>query len=255
MTEKLDGAFRLHPPPHSKVKEIYGDLNFPVEHPGNSLLPYVIINMVSSLDGKVSVIGKSGAIGSRLDRSVMRTLRSKVDAVMIGAGTLRAEKVSLTSEGRRTPEPTAVIVTSSLDIPMENLLYASKDNTIILVPKGSDKKNKEKTARLSERAEVLPCEADENGIDFSEALKNLKESHEVGSVLLEGGPSISHAFISRDLVAEIFLTLSPKLLGGLPKESIGILSGKILDLAPVPKLLSIHKSESTDELFLRYRIP
>ncbi|MDX6379365.1 MAG: hypothetical protein QOI57_389, partial [Rubrobacteraceae bacterium] len=49
--------------------------------------------MITSVDGKAAVGGKAGSIGSPTDRTVMRTLRSHADAVMIGAGTLRAERL------------------------------------------------------------------------------------------------------------------------------------------------------------------
>lgn len=250
--------FRIYPPPYCGVERIYGDLSFPESTPNAPDLPYVLLNMVSSLDGKVSVQGKSGAIGSRVDRETMRVLRSKVDAVMVGAGTLRAEKVSLVSEGRKEPEPKAIIVTGSLDVPLENLLDSTKEGTLIMVPKapkGGKAADEEKLKRLFNRANILYCETDMDGrIDFTKALVSLKDGFHVNSLLLEGGPSLSHALVSRGLVSEIFLTLSPKLLGGSRDGSIGILNGKALENAPTPKLISMHKSDPEGELLLRYRV-
>ena len=84
---------RLYPPPRQEVSAIYEDLSPSWRRDGER--PYVILNMVSSLDGRTAIEGKAAGIGSTTDRKTMRTLRSKVDAVMIGAGTLRAEKLSL----------------------------------------------------------------------------------------------------------------------------------------------------------------
>ena len=58
---------------------IYTGLRFP---PAAEARPYTVINMVSSVDGEVSVCGRAGGIGGEADRRVMRTLRSKVDAVV-----------------------------------------------------------------------------------------------------------------------------------------------------------------------------
>src|SRR5215208_5128535 len=57
--------------------------------------PFVFLNMVQSADGKTAIEGKASRLGTDNDRSVMRTLRSRADAVMIGGGTIRAERLSL----------------------------------------------------------------------------------------------------------------------------------------------------------------
>ena len=67
--------------------------------------------------------GKAAGIGSATDRRTMRTLRFKVDAVMVGAGTLRAEKLSLgldPTDG--VPQPLAIIITNTADYRWRNTL-------------------------------------------------------------------------------------------------------------------------------------
>ena len=54
--------------------------------------PYVMLNMVSTADGRASIGGRSGPIGNRADRELFHGLRSTVDAVMVGAGTVRMER-------------------------------------------------------------------------------------------------------------------------------------------------------------------
>lgn len=249
-------ARRVFPPPCEEVEEIYGDLGFPRENPSDPTLPYVAINMVSSVDGKVSLEGKSGAIGGGADRAAMRVLRSKADAVAVGAGTLRAEKVSLTSGGRRTPEPKAVLATASLSLPMGNLVDARREGTIILVPGGiCGEAEREAARRLEDYAEVVYAKAGPGGwIDFAEALRALKVLHGINILLLEGGPGMNSEFVSRGLASEIFLTVSPKLLGGSPGESIGILSGRQIQKPPNAALSSVHVSSPDGEVFLRYKL-
>jgi riboflavin-specific deaminase-like protein len=238
-------ASRLYPLPSEDAREIHGDVAFPDSHPEDPSLPYVAINMVMSLDGKVSAGGKSGSIGGAADREAMRVLRSKADAVMIGAGTLRAEKASLTSEGRRNPEPLAVLVSATLDVPIRNLLHADKERTIILTSKAKGIDGSAKQI-LSGHAKVA------GHIDLAEALRSLKESRGVNRILLEGGPTLNHSLVSDGLVSEVFLTISPKILGGTPEESAGIIAGERLDPRVGSELLSIH--EVAGEVFLRYSI-
>ena len=54
--------------------------------------PYVITNFAITLDGHATISGRSGAIGSDTDTRMLVALRTRVDAVMIGAGTMRAER-------------------------------------------------------------------------------------------------------------------------------------------------------------------
>ena len=54
--------------------------------------PYVALNMVATLDGHVTIGGRSAPIGNAADRELFHALRTQVDAVMAGAGTMRAER-------------------------------------------------------------------------------------------------------------------------------------------------------------------
>src|SRR2546423_9822015 len=52
--------------------------------------PYLVLNMVSTLDGRIAIDGRSGPIGGEADRELFFGLRTQADAVMVGAGTLPA---------------------------------------------------------------------------------------------------------------------------------------------------------------------
>src|ERR1700693_6019696 len=54
--------------------------------------PYVMLNMVSTVDGRASIDGRSGPLGNRADRELFHALRAAVDGVLVGAGTVRAER-------------------------------------------------------------------------------------------------------------------------------------------------------------------
>lgn len=254
------GITRLYP--SFKVLEgkeaVYQDLEFPdPEEPGDRDLPFVYINMVSSIDGKVAVSGKSGAIGSDVDRSTMRELRSLSDAVMVGSGTLRAEKVSLTSEGRRRPEPLAIVVSSSLDIPLkENLKDAEKDRTVVITTERSLKNSKpEDLDEISSRARVLAApekKSSEGTVDLREALGLLGSGYGVRRLLAEGGPGLNYELISSGVARELFLTLSPQILAGEPERSLNIVSGRLLERGARARLISLHQADG--ELFLRYSL-
>ena len=240
MTGKI---LRLYPLPSQEVAEIYEDLELPPRERRDDTRPYVIINMVASVDGKAAIEGKASRLGSQTDRQAMRTLRSKADAVMIGAGTLRAEKLSLGLDDDAGRQPLAVIATNSGDVPLEsNLIVGERQELLVIAPESI-------TVRSGARR-VLRVSADRSGsIDLREALKVLKAEHAVDLLLVEGGPRLNHSLISQNLADELFLTLAPKLLGGSAEEVLTVLEGPALEAEDI-NLLSAHLAG--DELFLRY---
>lgn len=69
--------------------------------------PYVILNMVSSIDGKAVVEGSEKGLGSKTDQRLMRELRTNADTILNGAGTLRASGTSLGWAATRRWKPFA----------------------------------------------------------------------------------------------------------------------------------------------------
>ena len=104
--------------------------------------PYVITNFVLTLDGQATIAGRSGPIGSEADTAMLVALRTRVDAVMIGAGTMRAERYGRVigdpakrerreAEGL-SPDPLMVVVSASLDLPWDAPLFAEDHGRILI---------------------------------------------------------------------------------------------------------------------------
>jgi 2,5-diamino-6-(ribosylamino)-4(3H)-pyrimidinone 5'-phosphate reductase len=245
---------RLYPPPAREVSAVYEDLELPPTGIREGARPYVIVNTVSSVDGRTAMEGKAAGMGSATDRRTMRTLRSKADAVMIGAGTLRAEKLSLgLDEADSVRQPLAIIVTDTGEVPLEeHLIVVGGQEVLILL---SDAAPKRVVERLRALAPVMKAPADSTGaVDIEKALLVLEAQRGVEALLVEGGPGLNHALISRNLVDELFLTVAPELLGGSAEKTLALLRGPTLPARDRPNLslLSIHLSG--DELFLRYAL-
>ena len=196
--------------------------------------------------------GKSGGIGSTVDRIAMRNLRARVDAVMVGAGTLRAEKLSLGLDA--TPggsqQPLAIIVAASGEVPVQKNLIAHEGQDVLVI--SAEAKAEVLAEELSGIASVLGVPAGRDDYpDLVRALQTLKQEYSVGRLLVEGGPRLNRTLISCGLLDELFLTVAPKLLGATPDEIKAIIEGSI----PVPEdlsLISIHLAGS--EIFLRYTL-
>jgi riboflavin-specific deaminase-like protein len=241
----------LHPEPRALAdeEEIYHELRLPLSE--SALLPYVLVNMVSSVDGRSSVGGKASGIGSRADREAMRALRSHVDAVMVGAGTLRAEKLSLGLDDPGARQPLAVVVGGAGDTPIRERLVGRHRGVVLAVPRGSSRPPA--TADTPFTVIETPVAGDGRGVDLRWLLEALRADHAVDRLLVEGGARLNRSLIDGGLAHELFLTIAPKLLLG-PESSI--LSGDREDgPREKPRDLTLLSAYSAgDELFLRYRL-
>jgi riboflavin biosynthesis pyrimidine reductase len=214
--------------------------------------PYVICNFVASADGKGTVGGRSGALGGEGDRRVFGLLRTQVDAVLAGTGTLRVERygtlirdaalAELRVREGRSEQPLAVVVSRSGGVPFEIPLFADPASRVALyLPAGAQPPAC--AADLSVHA--LP---DTGGL--AAVLRSLRAEHDVRALLCEGGPQMLGALIAEDLLDELFLTLAPTLAGG---EELGVSAGPRPPRALALELVWALEYESN--LFLRYARP
>jgi riboflavin-specific deaminase-like protein len=227
-------------------------INNDIDSVRHSMRPYVLLNMVQSTDGKTAIEGKASRLGTDIDRSVMRDLRSRADAVMVGGGTVRAERLSLSldPEDARTV-PRAVILTNSGELPLEgNLVWDHRQEVLVLLSERADKDVERHLGRL---AEIRRVPATQSGaIDVANALEIMKSSYGIDILLCEGGPALNHALISSDLADELFVTMAPLLVGTKSSDQPAVL---LKDQPGVPRALHLISSQvAGEELFLRYSI-
>ena len=212
--------------------------------------PYLVLNMVSTLDGKAALDWRTKGLSSELDRRLFHHLRTQADAVMVGAGTLRQERygrMAKTEELRDkreaeglAREPLAVVVSGRLDLPADLPLLQEPEQRV-LIATGSD-------ASLPEPA--ADVDYLRTGDDLPLLMARLREEHGVRSVLCEGGPTLNSFLLAAGLVDELFLTLNPKLAGGA--DALTIVAGKALVEPADLSLVSLAEAEG--DLFTRWRI-
>jgi riboflavin-specific deaminase-like protein len=220
--------------------------------------PYLILNMASTLDGRASIEGRSGAIGNRADRELFHALRANVDAVMAGAGTVRVERYgriipnAATREHRLQrgleDEPLACIVSARLSLPDDlPLLNEPAARVVIVTPSAA--------SLTGASAQIEYVRADSDGrLDLRLAMRKLSERFGVRTLLCEGGPHLNGELLQAGLVDELFLSLAPKLTGGedVTGEALRILAGATFSEPLELELLGALENES--HLFLRYGV-
>jgi riboflavin biosynthesis pyrimidine reductase len=193
--------------------------------------PFVLVNFIATADGRATIAGRTGPIANRADYELFHALRSRVDAVMVGAETVRVE-------GYGPMKPTAVLVTRGARVPADvGLLKAPGNRVIVLTP--------------SPDAELPPCAAAVSYLraPLAEGVRRLRGEHGIASVDCEGGPHLFGDLVRAGLVDELHLVVAAKLVAG--DDPVTILSGPELQPPLELELLSLH--ESGGYLFARYK--
>jgi riboflavin-specific deaminase-like protein len=244
---------RLHPDPGPTTpEEATTGLRFGELAPPDR--PYLVLNMVETLDGRIAIDGRSGSIGNEADREIFHGLRTQADAVMAGAGTVRTERYGrmikndeLRARREREglePDALAIVVSGRLNLPPDLPLLQDADSHVVVLT-ASDGEPPDVPARV----EVLRGEpAPDAGVVLAPLLRRLREEHGVRSILCEGGPALNHGLLREGLVDELFLALSPKLAAG---EALTVVTG--MGLRPPREFELLSVLESGGHLFMRYR--
>lgn len=218
--------------------------------------PYLVLNMVATTDGKATVDGRTREMSSDADRTLFHNLRTQVDAVLVGAATVRIERyghMTKTDELRdlrvsegRAPEPLAVVVTARLDLPADlPLLQDSRCHVVVCT--SSDTELPDCPARVEY---LRPDAPSGQRFQLRPLLERLRAEHDVRAVLCEGGPLLNAQLLREDLVDELFLSVSPMLVGGADAPTI--VTGEALE--EPARLSLVGALEHEGELFLRYRV-
>jgi riboflavin-specific deaminase-like protein len=218
---------RLLPDPAEVTVEAQLDGYRPWEHPQDDR-PFVGMNFATTVDGRASIGGVSGPIGSATDTAMLAGLRTRFDAVMIGAGTMRAERYGrlVANPERRerrerlglTGDPLMVIVSARLDLPWDASLFTEGEGRVLVLTASE--------TEPPETATELGVVRHPDAVDLVEAMRQLRDEHGVRALLCEGGPRLHAQLQAAGLVDDLFLTIAPKLSGGeAPRLVEGILPG------------------------------
>ena len=182
--------------------------------------PYVVINMVTSVDGRATLHGRTKDLSGPADKEVFFALRRAVDAVLVGTGTLREERYGPILPGAEE-QPLAIVCSRSGDFPDDVPLLADDSLPVLRHVGGA-----------------------------ADALRIARREHGVRSVLCEGGPTLNGALFAEGIVDELFLTVSPLIANG--PDPLTIVEGPGPD-APV-RLALVWTLAADGMLFLRYAV-
>jgi riboflavin biosynthesis pyrimidine reductase len=250
-----------------ELDALYGPLRM-ARHPGR---PHVYTNFAASVDGVVVVDPPRGngaeiSGGAPADRAVMGLLRAVADAVVIGAGTLRAEPRHLWTAEHvgpglagpfralraalgLAPEPLQIVVTASGDVdPSWPVFSGAAPSLVVTAAAGA--------ARLRASGHPLRVavpDAAATGVTLREALAAAGVG-EGSRVLVESGPTLVAQFLAQGAIDDLFLTVAPWIVGRAPAVvALGLAEGTLFGPGRLGARLASAR-RAGDLLLLRYAI-
>jgi len=219
----------------ASIRAPYSRLSFPAAPEDR---PYTLINMVTTIDGKITTGERDEPVqdlGSAMDHQMMRVIEGAVDAVLIGAGSLRA------TPGLWYPSPLKrYVVTESGQVDFGSRFFTDHPELAYVVT----------LEGTPVPAVINALRFGKDAIDVDALLAHIR-SEGVAKLLIEGGSEMNASFLHLGIVDELFLTLAPKVrlgrdiptyAGGEPLSRTDVQNYELLSCTPVGS-----------EVFLRYR--
>ncbi len=234
------------------LDDLYLELELP-EPPDDR--PHLYLDMVASADGAATVRGRTDDLGSEADRVAFSRLREWCDAILVGAETVRIEQYGPprpTEDSRHRREgrglaavPPLIVITASCRLDPDSRLFSDPARRpIVLTIEDADPSA---VAALREVADVR--QVGHGQVDLTAAMGRLREDG-VRHLLCEGGPTLNAELIRLGLVDELFLTLTPQVVGVSRRR---IVEGAVDHGTREVELVELREHDG--ELLLRYRFP
>jgi diaminohydroxyphosphoribosylaminopyrimidine deaminase/5-amino-6-(5-phosphoribosylamino)uracil reductase len=203
--------------------------------------PFVILKIAQTLDGRIAArSGDSQWVSGPSALKMVHRLRSEVDAVAVGMGTVRTDNPSLTVRLVKGHNPYRLILAGTNGFPKNcHLLTNNSDFKTIVA---ADEKTIDRMARKQRNGNLIcwKVRSGRNGLlNLADLLQRAGEFG-IRSVLVEGGAAVATSFIRARLVDKLVLVVAPKVLGsGI--EAIADLGLRKLSDAVAVRNLSVDR--------------
>eukprot|EP00752_Nemacystus_decipiens_P014084 g12520.t1 len=236
-------------------------LNEPFAKRVTTGLPWVTVKWASTLDGKVAThTGHSKWISSPASRRLVHEVRGRVDAVMVGVGTVLADDPQLTARDvdiKRTAR--RVVIDPELRMPRQSKLAlgGESDGPPVTIGICSDVYNGP-SQRVQDYADhgisFMPLPRLENHyLEIEPLLRHLAEAHNATNVLVEGGAALIGSMLDQGMVDQVLAFVAPKLLGD--ERGTPAVTGQLRNTIDESTLLELRDVQRIDEdVLLDYRV-
>lgn len=182
--------------------------------------PHIVLNAGMTLDGKIASKTRNAEISCVEDLERVHKLRKRVDAIMVGIGTVLDDDPRLTVHkipGEKEDNPLRVVVDSTGRTPLDARVLNGDAKTVIAVSEAAEK---DKIKKIEETANVVVCGKSKVNLECL-----MDELYKMGieSLLLEGGATLNWGMLEEGLIDEVRVAISPTIVGG--KDALSLVEG------------------------------
>lgn len=212
---------------------------------------YVLVNAAVSVDGKLSTVSREQvAISGPDDFRRVDELRSDVDAVMVGIGTVLADDPSLTVDRPVAEQPARIVVDSRARTPPTARILNDMARTFVVTTREAAR---ERVEALASAPSTTVLTAGAGRVALDGALEQLDEAG-IDRLLVEGGGELIFSLFAEDLVDELSVYVGDLLVGGADAPTLADGSG-FPSAGDAPRLDLESVTRIDDGVLLRWRVP
>ncbi|MCH7727037.1 MAG: bifunctional diaminohydroxyphosphoribosylaminopyrimidine deaminase/5-amino-6-(5-phosphoribosylamino)uracil reductase RibD [Planctomycetes bacterium] len=181
--------------------------------------PWIIAKWAMTLDGKIAThTGDSKWISGEASRAVAHQIRGRVDAIVVGRGTVDADDPLLTARPPGSRIATRIVLDSRASLSTDSQLVRTVNEAPVLIVAGPDLLDTKRQQLTDAGCDVLVCDAASRGERLVQLLSELGKRR-MTNVLVEGGGQVLGSLLDAGLIDEIHLFLAPKIVGGAAAPS------------------------------------
>jgi 2,5-diamino-6-(ribosylamino)-4(3H)-pyrimidinone 5'-phosphate reductase len=204
--------------------------------------PFVIISSTMSIDGRLASRDGFSELSCPYDKIRQHVLRSEVDAVMVGANTVRVDNPSLRLKYFKGKDPVRVIVSESGNLDPSYRVFQTPPTTILYTKADGPQLREFISRGVIVRRFGTVCDI----------ITDLGEHFNVRKVMVEGGGKLNWALLREGCVDELRLTISPTIFG----EGVNVFQGEGFPGKDAPRLVleNSYFCQCGKEIILKYKI-
>jgi diaminohydroxyphosphoribosylaminopyrimidine deaminase/5-amino-6-(5-phosphoribosylamino)uracil reductase len=177
--------------------------------------PHVLLKLAVSADGKVGGVGRRTlVITGEAVRERVHLMRAQSDAVLVGIGTVLSDDPMLTCRlpGMAAYSPLRIVLDSALRVPLRSRLVETANETPVVVMAANEASQSVETALRQKGVDVVRSTGAGGNLDLDAALKRIA-ARGVTRLMVEGGPTLAASLFAADLVDELHVFTSSKIVG------------------------------------------
>ncbi|MHA2037114.1 MAG: 2,5-diamino-6-(ribosylamino)-4(3H)-pyrimidinone 5'-phosphate reductase [Promethearchaeota archaeon] len=213
--------------------------------------PYIILSSAMTIDGKIASKSGDPDISDEDDWKEVHKLRTEVDGIMVGKGTILKDNPKLHIKFYEHHGYRRIVVDSNLNIPIDSNVISFQPKTYPTIICTTENIPVDKMKRFEEKNVKILQAGNGARVDLIKLLPLLKKIG-LSSILLEGGGTLNWSFIEKDLIDEIYLSVAPWIIGGKDATSLteGIGFNKMNE---APRFELIEVRSRNNYVILRYK--